>query len=390
MTTAQAPSRTGARIAALGVIVVMSTAIAGLYVSRAADRVRTSDLDQRTAAALSHVDLPRDQTLDTAATRPVPVAEPSVASVMAEQPPSDPILGDDFHFVQRRTGDRYGRLGWVDPKVTTDRWIVDRECARVDRRNGSTACLERTQGLFGLYTLSVVGPDGASRADIGINGTPSRVRLSPSGGVVAWTSLTSGHSYAEPNTLSTETNIHDMRIDETISLEELSVTAGLKTFNAEDRNFWGVTFIDDDRFYATMFSGGVSSIIKGSVAGRTAEVITGNGECPAVSPDAQRLVFKQRSTTDEGEPHYQLVVHDLTSGERRALGETRSVDDQVAWLDDHTVLYELPGRGSLAEPGTDIWAIDVDDPQISPRLVLEGAGSPAPNRHSGHGRAQDR
>jgi hypothetical protein len=52
--------------------------------------------------------------------------------------------------------------------------------------------------------------------------------------------------------------------------------------------------------------------------------------------------------------------------------EQRSVDDQVEWLDDQTVLYHLTGAGSAA----DLWAMSVDG-QSAPRLLLANAYSPA-------------
>lgn len=49
---------------------------------------------------------------------------------------------------------------------------------------------------------------------------------------------------------------------------------------------------------------------------------------------------------------------DLESGHRHALAETRSVEDQVQWLDDATVMYALPTEGRPAE--MDQWVVPAD------------------------------
>jgi hypothetical protein len=51
--------------------------------------------------------------------------------------------------------------------------------------------------------------------------------------------------------------------------------------------------------------------------------------------------------------------------------ESRSVDDQVDWLDDQHVVYHLPKTG-----GADIWALRVDQAE-APRVLVEGGYSPS-------------
>lgn len=65
---------------------------------------------------------------------------------------------------------------------------------------------------------------------------------------------------------------------------------------------------------------------------------------------------------------------DLASGqETRLEGETRSVDDQVAWLDDDTVIYGLPRPD---QPGaSDVWTLPIHGGE-SPELLVENAWSP--------------
>ena len=52
-------------------------------------------------------------------------------------------------------------------------------------------------------------------------------------------------------------------------------------------------------------------------------------ECPSLSPDETRVAFKRR----QGD-NWRLHVLDLDTGREYPLAETRSVDDQVEWLDD--------------------------------------------------------
>ena len=55
-----------------------------------------------------------------------------------------------------------------------------------------------------------------------------------------------------------------------------------------------------------------------------------------------------------------------------ALGaETRSVDDQVEWLDDGHVMYHLTGSR-----GADIWVLSTGAPE-PPRILIPLAYSPA-------------
>ena len=59
------------------------------------------------------------------------------------------------------------------------------------------------------------------------------------------------------------------------------------------------------------------------------------------------------------------------------LGETRSVDDQVEWLDDETITYALAEDGGPARTtATSIWALSVDG-GAPPRVLVPQAYSPA-------------
>ena len=92
-------------------------------------------------------------------------------------------------------------------------------------------------------------------------------------------------------------------------------------------------------------------------------------ECPSLSPDERRLVYKMRLPDST----WQLWVYDLGTGERTQLAEPGNVDDQGAWLDAETVAYgkstRIPARstsGRCPRDGTG-----------APRLIAENAESPA-------------
>ena len=129
---------------------------------------------------------------------------------------------------------------------------------------------------------------------------------------------------------------------------------------APDFNFWGVTFArDGNRFYATLGTRGQTYLIEGNLERREARVVRGGVECPALSPDNTRVAFKKRTGGVISAVTWRLSVLDLATGKEWELAETRSVDDQVEWLDDRQVLY-----GLLAAPSgtavTNVWTVPAD------------------------------
>ena len=113
------------------------------------------------------------------------------------------------------------------------------------------------------------------------------------------------------------------------------------------------------------------SLVRGSVDGRTARVIHEGVECPSLSPDGTRLAFKKRIGGASG--WWQLAVLDLSTMTDQPLwNESRSVDDQVEWLDGQHVMYHLTGKSTAA----DLWSAATDG-VTPPSLVLANAYSPA-------------
>jgi hypothetical protein len=131
---------------------------------------------------------------------------------------------------------------------------------------------------------------------------------------------------------------------------------------------------DGRRFYATLASRGGTYLIEGDISARRATVLRENVECPSLSPDGTRLVFKKR--VDGGGPvAWRLHLLDLAAGVETPLAETRNVDNQVEWLDAEHILYGLPDETSRPSASTDTWVLGVDGG--GPRLLVAGAWSPA-------------
>ena len=215
-------------------------------------------------------------------------------------------------------------------------------CDRVDFAGERGVCLT-TDRFYTTHAIMVF--DGAFEPlhRLPLHGVPSRVRLAPDGRLAAVTVFVSGHSYLDEG-FSTETSIVDTYSGERriANLEELQVYRDGAPFRAIDFNFWGVTFAaDGDRFYATLGTGGTTYLVEGRVSTRRADVVAEGVECPSLSPDQSRLVFKKRLPLAAG-LGWRLHVMHLGSRAVTPLAELRSVDDQAEWLDDSTVLYAIP------------------------------------------------
>jgi hypothetical protein len=200
-----------------------------------------------------------------------------------------------------------------------------------------------------------------------LTGPPSRTRLSPDGRRAAFTVFDEGHSYAD-GVFSTRTTIVDTVAGTPIGeLESWKVTRDGAPFANKDFNFWGVTFAaDGNTFYATLRTQGSAYLIEGNVDTREARVLLQGAECPSLSPDQTRVAFKKRLGGAGG--WWQLSLYDLKTHEVRALsGDTKSVDDQVEWLDASNLIYFRP-----TDQGNFIWRLAVDRGEPPQPFVREG------------------
>jgi hypothetical protein len=282
------------------------------------------------------------------------------------------------HLLFRDTagGEDYGRVGVseaVDPGGA--RALTDLRCDRVHMAAGVGMCLRAELGVIPKYEAMVFDQSFAVQHRFDIAGQPSRTQVSPDGRFAAYTVFVTGHSYAD-GAFSTRTAIVDAasgaEVDE---LEQFTVIRDGEAFSNEDFNFWGVTFApDSNRFYVTLATGDEFLLVEGDVARRQAVVIADDVECPSLSPDGSRVAYKVRHVDAFGLVSWTIAVLDLRTMERTELAETRNVDDQVEWLDEHTVMYGLDDSASFS-PQTDVWAVPADG-SGTPTQLIEAAWSP--------------
>jgi hypothetical protein len=296
-----------------------------------------------------------------------PAASLPPASLLAT-PPSPPYL------MVRSTAsdDTFRRLVLVPLAApATAGYATSLACERAYFAGNRGVCLvEASQGLVTKHYADIFDERFTVLHRLALTGLPSRTRVSVDGRRAGITVFETGHSYAE-GTFSTRTTIVDTIAGRALGdLEQFRIWRDGKRFHAVDFNFWGVTFArDGNRFFATLASGGIKYLIEGDVDARQAHVVRPGVECPSLSPDNARIAYKHMVSRLG---MWQLRVYDLRTGADTPLTiETRSVDDQVDWLDNDHVMYHITGSR-----GADIWVVRIDGTQ-SPRILRQYAYSPA-------------
>ena len=248
------------------------------------------------------------------------------------------------------------------------------ECQRVHVAAGSGLCV----GLGSLGGAAILDSHLRPVRELAIEGLASRARVSADGKYGAMTTFVRGHSYSEVG-FSTLTLLVDIARQTVLSdLESFKLIRDGAPYEPVDRNYWGVTFMphDSDRFYATVGTSATTYLVSGRVSDRTLRVMRENVECPSLSPDGSRLVFKKRFNSGLAGIYWRLFVLDLASVTERPLAETHSVDDQVEWLDATHIIYALPDQGPPTTLQPDLWSLDVDS-QAAPVRIRTEAMSPA-------------
>lgn len=246
-------------------------------------------------------------------------------------------------------------------------------CLRFHAAAGTGICLQAVHGAVqDSYRAVVLDSHLRELRRFPLGGIPTRARVSPSGRMVAWTVFVGGDSYADSTAFSTRTSILDTRTWRLQSnLESYAITRNGHGYHAADVNFWGVTFADDTRFYATLATGGRTYLVQGDATAHTVRTLRENVECPSLSPDGTRLVFKKRVKGASRDAPWRLYAIDLRTMRETPLAEHRSVDDQVVWSDAQTVVYALAG-----DFGTDLWTVPTDGTGTA-RKLLAAALAPA-------------
>ena len=299
--------------------------------------------------------------------------EPAETTTTVAAAPREVINPQDIAvaFINRVPGDEYGFVGYIDQ--FGERRITQLECDRLDRNINGGICLSATAGINGTGVGFLLDAGLAQTKRFGVS-KPSRAAVSPSGRIVAWTGFTLGHTYLNPGEFGTRAQLIDVERRLPANLEDDFVTyVGDRVLDEDTRNYWGVSFVDDDVFYATVGTADSVSLVRGQVSTSRIDVVFENASCPAISPDGKTIVAKEQRGDS-----FQLVAIDVETGQRRDLGETRSIDDQVEWADDNNIIYAVPNpeEGTEAQPVFDVYALNVA-PGSSPRLLIPFADSPA-------------
>jgi len=280
-------------------------------------------------------------------------------------------------FRSLQSGPAYGTLAFVplaDPAATPVGTAL--HCHRLYSSAGETMCLAVTTDVKNRYQAVVLDEQLAPQHVLDFTaGSPSRVRVSRDGRMAAYTVFTARDSYMQTG-FSTRTMLVDLHGGKTVGgLEDFEAVRDGQPFRAVDFNYWGVTFSSDtNRFYATLGTSGHTYLVEGNIAQRRVTVVRDGIECPSLSPDGTRIAFKKKFM--EGRRiTWRPAVVTLATGAEVVLAETRSIDDQIEWLDEATILYGMRAPPVIGRQGN-IWKVAADGTG-GPTVFLENAESPA-------------
>jgi len=275
------------------------------------------------------------------------VATPVVDSeALAQVRPSGPIL---VRAVDRDDVDGDGQVFSIAPDGQVSA-VGNLRCKRVAAApGGGGLCLAVARN--GLDYDAVVF-DGAGRRGLTrpVDGLPSRARVSRDGRYGAFTSfpLQPGQvpGYARDTAdFTTTTRVIDLDSGEVaLNPDKLDIRRNGRPVSTEGAEYWGFTFGDGGRYYATAAVRFDRVLIKGKIGDRRADVVHEIVECPSLAPDQTRIAYKRPVL---GSGNWELYVLDLETLEETPLAELRSIDDQPEWLNDDWIAYS-DGRAVFA------------------------------------------
>ena len=232
--------------------------------------------------------------------------------------------------------------------------------------DGGTAALDDDVVASHAY---VFGADFQISHDITLGGFPSRVRVSPDGRYGATTVFVAGHSYGDAG-FSTETTLIDLESGAKLAnLEQFAVLRDGKHFGRWTstigaRRLRPRAIASTPRWPAA--AGPTWSRVRS--AARQMRTLRENVECPSLSPDGPAPGFQEtgRRAAAPGLAVSRARPGATATMTETPLAESRSIDDQIEWLDDRQVLY---GDGST------VWVAAADG-SGQPRKFLSQASSP--------------
>ena len=240
-------------------------------------------------------------------------------------------------------------------------------CERVHFRANRGVCILPPSNSLG--TKAIVFDDKLHTVrTVDLLGSPSRVRVSNDAKYAATTNFISGHSYADTSFV-TATTFMELATGASSNLESWDAFVGKRRIDDKKRNFWGVTFLSDDTFYATLGIGQKRYLIKGDPVTKTMLVIRNDTACPSVSPDGKRLTFRRAIVEPDGSTAIPLYLLDVTTGAEERLPEPLAIDDQPEWLDNHRIAYGTP----TGPPNVVVIDVDASGDARRPEVLIHDA-----------------
>ena len=300
---------------------------------------------------------------------------PPPARAAALQTAKRPRRARRIYFRYNGVDADYGKLAAVDSgDFSHHRFIDGFSCEMIAFAAGHGICLTAERGAITTYAAKLFDDTFRNAVTVPLPGIPHRCRVSPDGKTAAVTVITSGHCSRH---FVTETMLLDTATAKILTnLEKFMVSRDGLPFKAADFSFWGLTFTPDSKgFYGTLNTNGVSYLIKGDIAAQTASVLRDNVQSPSLSPDGALIAFNKPLTVNN-KASWKLAVLDAATMKETLLAETRSVDDQLQWLDKRHVLYAISENPGGSSASTDVRLAGVDG-KSAPELFLAKAYSPA-------------
>lgn len=353
------------------VVVIVAATVGWVVISTGNAR---DDLASRTADAQSRVDAFEPAPRATVGT-PMDGGAVVAPSTMAFANETSILHANDVVFINRVPGADYKRVGIRRADGTRE--LLDRTCDRLHVQGSVGLCLDGPIGL-GRYDVDVIDFTSADlpilEHDVGV--LPSRARVAADQRWASATMFASGTSYQDVGAFATYVTVTGLAPDDgpTVLLDRFALNQSDPSHTAfpDDRNYWGISWGENGDFWVTAGSDAAVELLTGRADTRELFTTGIAGSCPSLSPDGETLVYK-RTRPDGG---FDLVARTLRTGAERMLDESHSVDDQVEWLDNDTILYALhQGDPTVSQPEFDIWALDVT-PGAAPVLFLPNANSP--------------